>query len=65
MNHLFVGADGDPIRMEPFIPTFFGTDSIHGKDLNLKVHPDARVIIAPNIGSYVGGDITSGTLVSM
>ncbi len=65
MNHLFVGVDGDPIRMEPFIPTFFGTDSIHGKDLNLKVHPDARVIIAPNIGSYVGGDITAGTLVSM
>lgn len=65
MNHLFVGVDGDPIRMEPFIPTFFGTDSIHGRDLGLKVHPDARVIIAPNIGSYVGGDITAGTLVSM
>ena len=65
MNHLLVGVDGDPIRMEPFIPTFFGTDSIHGRDLGLKVHPDARVIIAPNIGSYVGGDITAGTLVSM
>ena len=65
MNHLFVGVDGDSIRMEPFIPTFFGTDSIHGRDLGLKVHPDARIIIAPNIGSYVGGDITAGTLVSM
>ncbi len=65
MNHLFVGVDGDPIRMEPFIPTFFGTDSIHGKDLNIKIHPDARIVIAPNIGSYVGGDITAGTLVSM
>ena len=65
MNHLLVGVDGDPIRMEPFIPTFFDTDSIHGRDLGLKVHPDASVIIAPNIGSYVGGDITAGTLVSM
>lgn len=65
MNHLFVGVCGDPIRMEPFIPTFFGTDSIHGRDLGIKVHPDARIIIAPNIGSYVGGDITAGTLVSM
>ena len=65
MNHLLVGVDGDPIRMEPFIPTFFGTDSIHGRDLGLKVHPDASVVIAPNIGSYVGGDITAGTLVSM
>ena len=65
MNHLLVGVDGDPIRMEPFMPTVFGTDSIHGRDLGLKVHPDASVIIAPNIGSYVGGDITAGTLVSM
>ena len=65
MNHLFVGVDGDPIRMEPFIPTFFGTDSIHGRDLGVKIHPDARIIMAPNIGSYVGGDITAGTLVSM
>ena len=65
MNHLLVGVDADPIRMEPFIPTFFGTDSIHGRDLGLQVHPDARIIIAPNIGSYVGGDITAGTLVSM
>ena len=64
MNHLFTGVDGDPIRMEPFIPSFFGTDSIHGRDLGLKIHPDARVIIAPNIGSYVGGDITAGALVS-
>ena len=34
-------------------------------DLRLDVHPNAKVIIAPNIGSYVGGDITAGTLVSM
>ena len=65
MNHLLVGVDANPVRMEPFIPTFFGTDSIHGRDLGLRIHPDARVIIAPNIGSYVGGDITAGTLVSM
>lgn len=65
MNHLLAGVDANPVRMEPFIPTFFGTDSIHGRDLGLRIHPDARVIIAPNIGSYVGGDITAGTLVSM
>ena len=65
MNHLLVGVDADPVRMEPFIPTFFEANSIHGRDLGFNVHPDARVIIAPNIGSYVGGDITAGTLVSM
>lgn len=65
MNHLFAGVVGDPIRMEPFIPSFFGTDSLHGRDLGIKIHPDAQILIAPNIGSYVGGDITAGTLVSM
>ena len=28
------------------------------------INKDAHIIIAPNIGSYVGGDITAGTLVS-
>ncbi len=64
MNHLLIGADSDPIRMEPYIPTFFETNSIHARDLKLDVHPDAQVIIAPNIGSYVGGDITAGTFAS-
>lgn len=62
MNHLLAGVDTDPVRMEPFIPTFFGTDSMYAQDLGIQVNPHARMIIAPNIGSYVGGDITAGTL---
>ncbi|MCD8198273.1 MAG: ASKHA domain-containing protein [Lachnospiraceae bacterium] len=65
MNHLLMGVNADPLRMEPYIPTFFETDNVDAYDLGLHVHPDARVIISPNIGSYVGGDITAGTLVSM
>lgn len=65
MNHLFAGVNADPLRMEPYIPAFFETDNLHAYDLGLHVHPDAKIVIAPNIGSYVGGDITAGTLVSM
>ncbi|MBR6322230.1 MAG: DUF4445 domain-containing protein [Lachnospiraceae bacterium] len=64
MNHLFSGCFADPIRMEPYIPTFFETDAFYGRDFALSVHPDAPVLFAPNVGSYVGGDITAGTLVS-
>ncbi len=64
MNHLFVGVDADPVRMEPFIPTFFETDSICAQDLGIHIYPHARILMAPNIGSYVGGDITAGTLAS-
>lgn len=65
MNHLFAGVDAEPVRMEPYIPTFFKTNSLYARDLGISVNPDAHIIIAPNIGSYVGGDITAGTLVSM
>ena len=64
MNHLFVGVDAGPVRMEPYIPSFFRWDGLLAGDLKLPANPLAPVIIAPNIGSYVGGDITAGTLAS-
>ncbi|MCD8397364.1 MAG: ASKHA domain-containing protein [Lachnospiraceae bacterium] len=64
MNHLLLGVDADPVRMEPFIPSFFETNSVFARDLGLDLYEHARVILAPNIGSYVGGDITAGTLSS-
>ena len=65
VNHLLMGVDADPVRMEPYIPTFFKTNSLFASDIGLKVNPDAHIILAPNIGSYVGGDITAGAFVSM
>ena len=62
MNHLFVGVDAESVRMEPYIPSFFGWEGLLAGDLNLPANPLAPVVIAPNIGSYVGGDITAGTL---
>ena len=64
MNHLLLGVDADPVRMEPYIPTFFRWDGLKAGDIRLIANPDARVVLAPNIGSYVGGDITAGTLTS-
>ena len=60
-----MGINADPLRMEPYIPAFFKTNSLFASDVNLAIHPDAHIILAPNIGSYVGGDITAGALVSM
>ncbi len=65
MNHLLVGVDADPVRMDPYIPSFFGWEGLLAGDLKLPANPLAPVLIAPNIGSYVGGDITAGTLASM
>ena len=65
MNHLLVGVEADPIRMDPYIPSFFGWEDLTAGDLHLPANPLAKVVIAPNIGSYVGGDITAGTLANM
>jgi len=62
MNHLLLGVDAEPVRMEPYIPSFFGWEGLLAGDLKLPANPLAPVIIAPNIGSYVGGDITAGAL---
>jgi uncharacterized 2Fe-2S/4Fe-4S cluster protein (DUF4445 family) len=65
MNHLFTGVNPEFIRMEPYVPAFMEINGLFAQDMKLPAHPNAEVIIAPNIGSYVGGDITAGTLASM
>ena len=65
MNHLFAGIDPESIRMEPYVPVFMDFTGFYAADVNLPVNPNAELVIAPNIGSYVGGDITAGTLASM
>ena len=65
MEHLFVGADAQTIRLEPYVPEFL---ELHGKtagELGLPARADAPVILAPNAGSYVGGDISAGVLPAM
>jgi uncharacterized 2Fe-2S/4Fe-4S cluster protein (DUF4445 family) len=65
MTHLFLGVKPEYLRLEPYVPAFFESGPLKSADLNLGVHLDAEVIIAPAIGSYVGGDITAGVFSSM
>ena len=65
MNHLLLGVDASPVRMEPYIPTFFQWRGMTAKDLGFPANPDAEILLAPNIGSYVGGDITAGAFTSL
>jgi len=65
MQHLFVGEDAQSIRLEPYVPKFLELTGKTAADLGLPIAPDAPVVFAPNVGSYVGGDITAGTLAAM
>lgn len=62
MNHLFAGVYADPIRLEPYVPAFFETRPIPASLIKVAANLRARILITPNVGSYVGGDITAGVL---
>ena len=60
MNHLLLGVDANSIRIEPYEPAFLEFEPYDPSSIGIHVAPDALMYIAPNIGSYVGGDITAG-----
>jgi len=65
MEHLLLKADGDSVRLMPFEPEFLAHEPIKASEIRFPINPDAKVILAPNVGSYVGGDITAGVLPAM
>jgi uncharacterized 2Fe-2S/4Fe-4S cluster protein (DUF4445 family) len=64
MTALFLGVQAEYIRLEPYIPPFFSGSVLNAQELALPLNPGAEVILAPSVGSYVGGDITSGVFSS-
>jgi len=62
MNHLLLGVDANSIRLEPYEPAFLEFDISDPASIGIKLAPDTEMLIAPNVGSYVGGDITAGVL---
>ena len=62
MEHLFMGADGQTIRLEPYVPQFLELEGLKAAQEGIPAAKDADLILAPNVGSYVGGDITAGVL---
>ena len=65
MNHLLLGLYSDPVRMEPYLPSLFACDAICAHAVFRGLNTVCSLSLAPNVGSYVGGDITAGTLTSM
>ena len=62
MEHLLLGLYSDPVRMEPFVPSFFVSENLRAADVIPGLNAAASLVLAPNCGSYVGGSITAGVL---
>lgn len=62
MAHLFLGVPPEFLRLEPYVPAFFESGALDAGEAGLPVNGAAEVVVAPAVGSYVGGDITAGVL---
>ncbi|MCP5104145.1 MAG: DUF4445 domain-containing protein, partial [bacterium] len=62
MIHLLLGLKPEYIRLEPYTPTLLETPLLTAEQIGFDIHPQTMVYIPPAVGSYVGGDITSGLL---
>ncbi len=62
MTHLMMGLNPRWMIREPYIPAVNRPDVFKTTELGIDVHPGARALIFPNVGSYFGGDLIAGIL---
>lgn len=64
MTHLFLGLDPYWLCREPYIPAINAPPLLKASEIGITIHPEAPVLIFPNVGSYFGGDLVAGVLAS-
>jgi uncharacterized 2Fe-2S/4Fe-4S cluster protein (DUF4445 family) len=64
MNHILLGLPLHSLATAPFNAVFSCMPSLSSEDLGFQINRNGKVYIAPNIKSFVGGDVSSGLLAS-
>ncbi|RJQ32052.1 MAG: DUF4445 domain-containing protein [Peptococcaceae bacterium] len=64
MVHLLLGLDPSLICREPYIPVVNSPGLLRAGEIGLKLNPQAVLYCLPGVGSYIGGDVIAGVLVS-
>lgn len=64
MIHLLLGLEPASICRDPYTPIVNNPGLIIAEKIGLDIHPLAPVYCLPSIGSYLGGDVIGGILVS-
>jgi uncharacterized 2Fe-2S/4Fe-4S cluster protein (DUF4445 family) len=60
MNHLFLGLSVRTLAVAPYHAVFSALRPLPAAEAGLRIHPRGRLYIAPNIKSFIGGDISAG-----
>lgn len=62
MSHIFAGFNPKPLAHFPFKTSYAGEMVFNAAAVQLNIKANATVILVPNIGGHIGGDITAGIL---
>jgi uncharacterized 2Fe-2S/4Fe-4S cluster protein (DUF4445 family) len=62
MIHLLLGIIPEYIRLSPYTPAVFIPQIYSAGQVGINICENAPVLLAPAVGSYVGGDIAAGLL---
>ena len=62
MTALVLGIDPEPLGVAPFVMSADVLPPVLATELGLDLHPQARGVVLPALGAYVGGDIVAGML---
>ncbi|MCM8758611.1 MAG: ASKHA domain-containing protein [Candidatus Omnitrophica bacterium] len=64
MMHLLLKIDPSFLRREPYIPAANFFPVVNAFDVGIRINPAGLLYIISGVSSYVGGDITSGVLIT-
>jgi uncharacterized 2Fe-2S/4Fe-4S cluster protein (DUF4445 family) len=64
MLHFLLGLEADLIRLSPFVPAVSSPPPVRASEIGVRIHPRGILYSMPMVGSFVGGDITAGILMS-
>jgi len=62
MQHLFLGLEVSHLAVSPFVSVCNRPLEFSALELGIEINPQAKILLLPNIGSFVGGD-TIGAIV--
>jgi uncharacterized 2Fe-2S/4Fe-4S cluster protein (DUF4445 family) len=60
MNHMLLGIPVDSLAVSPFHAIFHRVPEFKAEEIGIRMNPNAKAYIVPNIKSFVGGDISAG-----
>jgi uncharacterized 2Fe-2S/4Fe-4S cluster protein (DUF4445 family) len=62
MSHLLLGVPVETLATAPYQAVFSRLPGLNAREVGLAIHPHGKAYFAPNLKSFVGGDISSGLL---